>query len=439
MTPGRLIRFAAMTALASGVLSASIVARAREIHDPAQVIGSGSLIPSKPSPKKKTAQARKPVGATTSADEARLPTLLEAPATEVEKPSVAQGAPGKPRPIPLPPHRPEGAGGGDLAVAIISPEARAAGMAENLQLPKLASYSSPNPQRFEPYVSSLPAFPVEAPKLETAKDGSAKDSVPVLATDARSVPLPPVRPFLVASIDNGEGGMPGVAPAQTNEVAVEATPSIMLTQVPLPPMRPGFPEDTEQAAAPASGVQLSSYQQTPVQENSSDSKSASWLERLFNAPSGSGDAASEAEDSPRRLSKLNRIIGDDPARASSLKPLIRRHAAENGVPFGLADAVVRIESRYNSKARNGPYMGLMQIHHRTAASLGYSGDASGLLDPDTNLLYGIKYLAIAYRLAGGDTCGTILRYQAGHRATSMTSAARHYCSKVKMIHAELTR
>ena len=83
-----------------------------------------------------------------------------------------------------------------------------------------------------------------------------------------------------------------------------------------------------------------------------------------------------------------------------------------------------------------PNMGLTQINVRTAQSLGYAGAAAGLLDAETNLRYGLKYLAQAYKLAGGDTCGTILRYQFGHRTQTMTSASRAYCAKVKTILAE---
>jgi soluble lytic murein transglycosylase-like protein len=125
----------------------------------------------------------------------------------------------------------------------------------------------------------------------------------------------------------------------------------------------------------------------------------------------------------------------DAARAGSLAPLIARYASENHVPFELADAVVRLESRYNVGARNGPNLGLTQVNLRTAQSLGYKGDAAGLLDAETNLQYGLKYLAQAYRLAGGDTCGTILRYQFGHRTQAMTKASRIYCSKVTTIMA----
>lgn len=130
-----------------------------------------------------------------------------------------------------------------------------------------------------------------------------------------------------------------------------------------------------------------------------------------------------------------KIRQSDAVRAGALKPLIVRYASENGLPYELADAVVRLESRYNTGARNGPNMGLTQINFRTAQSLGYQGSAAGLLDAETNLRYGLKYLAKAYKLAGGDTCGTILRYQFGHRTQTMTGASRAYCAKVKVITA----
>ena len=116
--------------------------------------------------------------------------------------------------------------------------------------------------------------------------------------------------------------------------------------------------------------------------------------------------------------------------AESIRSLIARHAAANGVPARLADAVARHESRYNPKARNGANIGLMQISLPTARALGYDGSAAGLADPNTNLTYGVRYLAQAWRLAGGDTCRTILKYQAGHRAVTMTAAARSYCAAV---------
>jgi soluble lytic murein transglycosylase-like protein len=126
----------------------------------------------------------------------------------------------------------------------------------------------------------------------------------------------------------------------------------------------------------------------------------------------------------------------DVLRASALKPLIVRYALQHSVPYELADAVIRIESRYNAAARNGPNLGLTQLNFRTAQSLGYTGDAAGLFDAETNLRFGLKYLAQAYKLAGGDLCGAILRYQSGHRAQTMTNASRIYCAKVKTIIAK---
>lgn len=122
-----------------------------------------------------------------------------------------------------------------------------------------------------------------------------------------------------------------------------------------------------------------------------------------------------------------------PAGSEGLRALVARHAAANGVPFALADAVVRIESRYNPRAANAGNYGLMQIRHRTARGVGYSGSAAGLLDADTNARYAMKYLGQAYRLAGGDTCRTVMKYQSGHMATRMSGANRAYCGKVRTI------
>lgn len=117
------------------------------------------------------------------------------------------------------------------------------------------------------------------------------------------------------------------------------------------------------------------------------------------------------------------------------RDLILRHAQANGIPFELADAVVRIESRYNPHARNGGAVGLMQIKTQTARGLGYSGGAAGLTNPDTNLRYGMMYLAQAYRMSKGNTCATVMRYQSGHYATRMSGANRAYCSKARTIMA----
>ena len=82
--------------------------------------------------------------------------------------------------------------------------------------------------------------------------------------------------------------------------------------------------------------------------------------------------------------------------------LIATHAAANGVPVELADAVVRYESNYNPHVtgRAGE-IGLMQIKLQTARGLGYHGTRSQLYEPATNIVWVMKYLGQAARLAGG--------------------------------------
>lgn len=115
---------------------------------------------------------------------------------------------------------------------------------------------------------------------------------------------------------------------------------------------------------------------------------------------------------------------------------IARHAEKAGVPVKLAKAVVRIESNFKPQAANAGNFGLMQIRLATARSMGYRGGVSGLMEPETNLTYGMKYLAEAYRLAGGETCGAIMRYQSGLRSIRMNGANRAYCGKAKIIMAQ---
>jgi soluble lytic murein transglycosylase-like protein len=122
-----------------------------------------------------------------------------------------------------------------------------------------------------------------------------------------------------------------------------------------------------------------------------------------------------------------------PQPANGLRALVARLAAENGVPYGLANAVVTIESRYNPHASNGGALGLMQIKAQTARGLGFQGGAAGLLDPGTNLHFGMRYLALAYHQAGGNLCATVMRYQSGTAARHMTAANRAYCSRASAL------
>ncbi|MCX7306045.1 MAG: transglycosylase SLT domain-containing protein [Hyphomicrobiales bacterium] len=114
------------------------------------------------------------------------------------------------------------------------------------------------------------------------------------------------------------------------------------------------------------------------------------------------------------------------------KPIVERYASENGVSVELAHAVITVESNYRvySLGKAGE-VGLMQIKPATAAMMGYAGSTTGLFDPETNIKYGMKYLGKAQRLGDGTTCGTILKYNAGHSAKHMNPTSKDYCAKVK--------
>lgn len=102
-----------------------------------------------------------------------------------------------------------------------------------------------------------------------------------------------------------------------------------------------------------------------------------------------------------------------------LNAMIARHAQMNGVPVELVHRVVIRESRYNPRASNRGNIGLMQIRHATARGMGYAGTASGLLDAETNLTYAVRYLAGAYRAAGGNASRAVAYYASGYRGRTI--------------------
>jgi len=95
--------------------------------------------------------------------------------------------------------------------------------------------------------------------------------------------------------------------------------------------------------------------------------------------------------------------------------LVAKHAAANAVPEALVHRVIVRESRYRpGLVGRGGTIGLMQIKLATARSLGYTGTAEGLRDPETNLTYAVKYLAGAYRAANGNHNRAVAYYAGGY-------------------------
>ncbi len=99
---------------------------------------------------------------------------------------------------------------------------------------------------------------------------------------------------------------------------------------------------------------------------------------------------------------------------AALDARIAAHAATAGVPIELARRVVKRESNGNARAVSKGNFGLMQIRLGTAQAMGYRGNAQGLLDADTNMTYAMKYLAGAYRAAGGNQDRAVALYARGY-------------------------
>jgi soluble lytic murein transglycosylase-like protein len=120
-----------------------------------------------------------------------------------------------------------------------------------------------------------------------------------------------------------------------------------------------------------------------------------------------------AAATPASAQKL-RLANDANGNQSNLDALITRHAAANNIPEDLVRRVIKRESGGRPHVVSAGNYGLMQIKLPTARSMGYTGTAAGLLDADTNMTYAVKYLAGAYRVAGGDASRAVHYYAAGY-------------------------
>lgn len=155
---------------------------------------------------------------------------------------------------------------------------------------------------------------------------------------------------------------------------------------------------------------------------------------LFVAVTLSACATTQDAKVSTKVSKKTEVSAKFSSKGKPYHAIISRHAKANNIPVGLAHAVVFSESSYKPSARGAAgEIGLMQLRLPTARMVGYSGSAKGLYDPETNIKYGMKYLGKARQLASGSTCGTILRYNAGHGAKRMNPISQNYCNKVQRL------
>jgi len=103
-----------------------------------------------------------------------------------------------------------------------------------------------------------------------------------------------------------------------------------------------------------------------------------------------------------------------PNETPELRRLINKYADLYEVPRSLVHRLAIRESRHRPGARNGPYYGLLQILPQTARTMGFRGAPNDLLDAETNLKYGVKYLRGAYIVADGDPDDAIMWYARGY-------------------------
>ncbi|MDB5512682.1 MAG: emtA [Enterovirga sp.] len=240
------------------------------------------------------------------------------------------------------------------------------------------------------------------------------DTVPTAPVQAAVAVLPPLRPSFPA--DAAAQAEPAQAQAQAEIEAVELV-NARPVRHPEPPARPEFSEPAASGAVvatlppgrpglPADPVETATLPDAaPVPE-----QPRSLFGSLFSTPL-------PVPSLPAVVSGLIR-----PGR-DGLNERIAVHAKLNDVPEALVHRVVIRESRYNPRAiGRGGALGLMQIKHATARGLGYTGTSAGLLDAETNLTYAVKYLAGAYRVAGGDFDRAVMNYARGYYYESKRQA-----------------
>jgi len=160
-------------------------------------------------------------------------------------------------------------------------------------------------------------------------------------------------------------------------------------KIPLPATKPAEAEATDADASATEGVVLPA--ETEADASPADAQTSEA------APADAAQAkATEAKTTESKPSYMR-------TGHPEIDALVATHARANNVPEALVHRVIVRESKYQKDLVGScGCIGLMQIKLATARGLGYSGDAKGLHDANTNLTYGVKYLAGAYRAANGD-------------------------------------
>jgi soluble lytic murein transglycosylase-like protein len=143
-------------------------------------------------------------------------------------------------------------------------------------------------------------------------------------------------------------------------------------------------------------------------------------------------AAMEPPPARMEMRPAPMLRGEPVAGRDDIVALIEREAGRLGVPPEVAEAVAHTESGFNPRVIGADgEIGLMQILPSTARMLGFAGTKAELAVPETNVYYGVTYLAQAWRLAGRDLCTAVMKYRAGHGETRFSYLSVDYCLRVR--------
>jgi soluble lytic murein transglycosylase-like protein len=266
-------------------------------------------------------------------------------------------------------------------------------------------------------------FPFLAVRTAMAVETAAPAPAPSVAVAAAVIPLPVPSP-LRAGRALAAVPIPRVAPRAPAAPMVATKPSAEPERT--TPVRVAY------AAQPADGDSPFSWlmRRTTSEPTVEAASRHPYVDFVPRPPAPIPDRTAVPQLEPRY--HVRRV----PISPADLVVMIENKAIKHGVPLALAHAVVRVESNFDPRLTGpGTTIGLMQIKHPTAQAMGFTGTAQDLLEPETNLEWGMRYLARAHRLAKGDICGTVMRYQGGLQATQMSAAAIPYCGRVKTLMA----
>jgi soluble lytic murein transglycosylase-like protein len=149
--------------------------------------------------------------------------------------------------------------------------------------------------------------------------------------------------------------------------------------------------------------------------------------------------ADSSEGGGDKVATPGPVMPPAPDAHSLYRALIEREARNAGLAPEIAEAVMAVESGYNPAAIGGAgEIGLMQILPSTARMLGFSGTLADLAAPETNIHYGITYLAQAWRLAGQDLCTAVMKYRADtvkHASPTYRSTTAWRCARSSLLAA----